>query len=112
MPRARRKDYSAISQTEEVKEPEKKVEAKEEAKEETKEVKKPVKKTKKYGMVNANPGLNVRKTSVVANNIVGAIPNGIKVVINPVATPNGWLNITYKNITGFVMAEFVDTIGE
>ena len=108
MPRARRKDYSAISQTEEVKEPEKKVEAKEE----TKEVKKPVKKTKKYGIVNANPGLNVRKTSVVTNNIVGAIPNGTKVVINPVATPNGWLNITYKNLTGFVMAEFVDTIGE
>ena len=104
MPRARRKDYSAISQTEEVKEPEKKVEAK--------EVKKPVKKTKKYGIVNANPGLNVRKTSVVTNNIVGAIPNGTKVVINPVATPNGWLNITYKNLTGFVMAEFVDTIGE
>lgn len=111
MPRARRKDYSAISQTEEVKEPEKKEEIKEEAKE-AKEEKKPVKKTKRYGKVNANPGLNVRSSALVTNNIVGSIPNGTKVVINNVATPNGWLNITCKTLTGYVMAEFVDTIGE
>ena len=104
MPRARRKDYSAISQIEEVKEPEKK--------EETKEEKKPVKKTKRYGKVNASPGLNVRSSALVTNNIVGSIPNGTKVVINNVATPNGWLNITCKTLTGYVMAEFVDTIGE
>lgn len=111
MPRAK-KDYSAIRQNEETKTPVKKEEIREEIKKEVSEIKKPVKKAKKSGIVNASPGLNVRSSALVTNNIVGSIPNGTKVVINNVTTPNGWLNITCKTLTGYVMAEFVDTIGE
>ena len=57
------------------------------------------------GVVTTNGSLNVRNKP--NGEIIGSLPNGAQVDINPMCSQNGWYSIYYGNNGGFVSMDYV-----
>ncbi len=60
-----------------------------------------------YGIVTAEAGLNVRSGPSTVYSRVGGLDNGVRVEIIGYEAGQSWYNIEYKDLSGYVSADFI-----